>query len=197
MRKCKYDWTEIQDFYDREGSWRSIKEKFGCSNRTIQKSVEKGRLVLRNKTDAGLIRAKRGLKGHKHTEVTKKLISEKRIKFLTENPDKVPYLINHSSKKSYPEIIFENALNSSDISGWTYNYQSGMYSYDFAFPDLKIDVEIDGGTHLSEKVIKIDQRRDEYSKSIGWTVLRFTAKEVKENVLECIKRLQEVISRSS
>ena len=95
-------------------------------------------------------------KGKKHSEETKRKISESRIQYLVENPEKVPYLINHSSKKSYPEQIFEDALIFSNIGGWEYNYQNSIYSYDFAFIDLKIDVEIDGETHKSEKVQKID-----------------------------------------
>lgn len=127
--------------------------------------------------------------GRTLTENSKKKISVARISYLLANPDKAPYIINHSSKKSYPEIIFENALNESNIKGWLYNYQQGLYSYDFAWPEYKIDVEIDGGTHTSAKVILIDERRDLYSKSNGWKVIRFTAKEIKSNVLKCIKKL--------
>jgi len=121
-----------------------------------------------------------------HTNETKKRISETRIKYLIEHPDKVPYKMNHSSKMSYPEIIFKNALETAHISGWTYNYQHGIYSYDFAFPDLKIDVEIDGNTHTQEKVKKIDERRDKFSTEMGWIVIRFTAKEVKLNIIKCV-----------
>lgn len=115
------------------------------------------------------------------------------IKYLTENPDRVPYLINHSSKKSYPEQVFENALVSSNITGWLYAYQHGIYEYDFAWPEQKIDVEIDGSTHLLENVKKIDIRRDEFSKNKGWIVLRFTASQVKKDVVSCIKELRNYL----
>jgi very-short-patch-repair endonuclease len=110
-----------------------------------------------------------------------------------EHPDQVPYRLNHSSKKSYPEIVFENALKSSGITGWEYNYQNSIYSYDFAWPKEKIDVEIDGGTHLSKKVLEIDKRRDIFSKSCGWQVVRFTAKEVKDDVVGCLEKLKEFL----
>ena len=131
--------------------------------------------------------------GKVHSDLTKQRISKSRLKFLEENPDKVPYLINHSSKKSYPETLFENALISSNIEGWKYNFQNGIYSYDFAFPQLKIDVEIDGGTHLTDKVQKIDTRRDKFSEETGWYVLRFTAIEVKKDVISCISKLKQII----
>jgi len=102
-------------------------------------------------------------------------------------------LINHSSRKSYPEQVFENALIASNITGWTYAFRNGIYEYDFAFVDKKIDVEVDGGTHTSEKIKKIDARRDIFSKSQGWTIVRFTAKEVKANVIKCIEELKKYL----
>ena len=131
-----------------------------------------------------------GRKGKSHSEESKKKISEARLKYLLNNPDKVPYLLNHSSKMSYPEKIFKNALESSGIEGWVYNYQNSIYQYDFAFTEKKIDVEIDGDTHLTEKVKQIDERRDKFSIENGWVVLRFTAREVKTDVIRCINQLK-------
>lgn len=130
----------------------------------------------------------------KHSQETKDKISKSRISYLLKNPDKVPYRLNHSSKRSYPEIVFENALTESGITGWTTQYQNSIYQYDFAFPELKIDVEIDGGTHSSEKVKKIDKRRDEFSIENGWKVIRFSAKEIKNNVIKCVNELNEILN---
>lgn len=143
--------------------------------------------ILKNMSKAGYE------KNFHWSDNDKKRISSSMTKYLIEHPDKVPYKLNHSSKMSYPEKIFKNALESMKISGWTYNYRNGIYAYDFAFPDLKIDIEIDGNTHTQEKVKKIDERRDLFSKENGWQVIRFTAKEVKENILLCIKALNEFI----
>ena len=132
-------------------------------------------------------------KGRHHTQETRDKLSKIRIKFLEENPDKVPYLINHSSNKSWPEEVFENALKSSGITGWETRYRNGIYQYDFAFPKLKIDVEVDGGTHKQEKVIKIDERRDKWSKSQGWKVIRFEAERVKKDVIGCINELKNYL----
>lgn len=112
------------------------------------------------------------------------------------NPDKIPYIINHSSKESYPEKIFRLALEENNLKGWVQEFQNGIYRYDFAFVNLKIDVEIDGGTHQTEKVKKIDERRDKWSSSQGWQVIRFSAQEVKENPNICINKLKEIIQKS-
>ncbi len=128
-------------------------------------------------------------KGKHHTKESKEKLSKAAIKYLENNPDKVPYLLNHSSKQSYPEKIFEKALIKNNISQWTQKYRIYIYEYDFAFIDLKIDVEIDGSTHNSEKVKKIDKRRDKWSKKNGWRVLRFKAKDVQKDVQKCINKL--------
>ena len=138
----------------------------------------------------------KGKKGKSHSKETKDKISQIRIKYLLENPEKVPYLLNHSSKESYPEKLFREALIRNNISGWQQEYRNGLYSYDFAFFDLKIDIEIDGGTHKSEKVKIIDLRRDNWSKEQGWKVIRFTAKEIKENVDNCINVLVSVAANA-
>ena len=91
------------------------------------------------------------------------------------------------------EKLFQTALGSSKIDGWIFEYQNGIYQYDFAFPKIKLDIEIDGGTHLTDKVKKIDERRDIWSKSQGWTVLRFTAKEVKTDIIKCIDKVKEFL----
>ena len=114
--------------------------------------------------------------------------------YLIKNPDQIPYVKNHSSKKSYPEEIFEKLLAVHKVSGWIYNYRLGTYIFDFAFPDIKLDIEIDGSHHKQQRMLEHDHRRDEYSKSQGWTVKRYEAKLVKDksshySIIEEIKQL--------
>ena len=116
------------------------------------------------------------LTGKNLTTDHKNNVSIGRRKYLDENPDKIPYLLNHSSKKSWPEKFFEELIKNAGITGWVYNYPNGRYRYDFAFPELKIDIEIDGGTHQQENVIKMDKERDEFSTNDGWRVLRIDAR---------------------
>lgn len=189
----RYDWKEIQKFYDEGHTWREIQEKFGVVQASILGAKKRGDFISRNHSDANKIAFTKGRLVQKHSQETKDKISKSRIKYLIKNPDKVPYLINHSSKKSYPEEIFENALIANNITGWKYAYQNSIYEYDFAWPEQKIDVEIDGSTHLSEKVKKIDFRRDKFSRDNGWIVLRFTADQVKKDVVSCINILKQYL----
>jgi len=191
MGKRKYNWNKIQVDYDGGCSYDDLVEKHKMSIGAIAKAKKRGELITRTKSDACKLFAKNNPRTL--TDETKRKISESRLKYLNEHPDKVPYLLNHSSKISYPEKIFMDALIRHKIEGWRYGYQFGIYCFDFAFIELKIDVEIDGGTHLTDKVKRIDERRDLYSKDKGWTVIRFTAKDVKNDVDKCILKLKEQI----
>jgi very-short-patch-repair endonuclease len=195
-RKTRYDWKLIQERYDAGLTCRDIQSEFGFASASLTKAIHRGDFTPRSKSEAAKLSvAKNGRPAL--SEETKRKISNSRIKYLQENPDKVPYIINHSSKESYPEKVFRKALESSGITGWQQSYRAGIYEYDFAFTEEKIDVEIDGSTHNLEKVKRIDERRDEWSRQNGWRVIRFTTQEVREDVVGCINRLKELLRQST
>ncbi|MFA5299167.1 MAG: DUF559 domain-containing protein [Lutibacter sp.] len=148
----------------------------------------------RSKSEAMKVSHKYSPECHKHSQETKDKISKSRIEFIKEHPEKAPYKLNHSSRKSWPEEIFENALNRHNIKGWIRNYQNSIYEYDFAFPLKKIDVEVDGKTHNLPKVQEIDKRRDEWSKSQGWHIIRFKTSAVLKDIEQCIEYLKKCLS---
>lgn len=131
----------------------------------------------------------KGRPGKKKTEEEKKKLSEAAIRYYEKNPDKIPYRLNHSSKESYPEKIVREYFEANNITGWVQEYPFGRFSLDFAFVDKKIDIEIDGSTHLQEKIIIKDIRRDKILIDSGWKVLRITAKELKNNFKQCIDKI--------
>lgn len=140
--------------------------------------------VIDTKSKIGFISTGRIL-----SDSQKRKISESRKKYLDENPGRIPYLLNHSSKESYPEKLFRLALEKNNITGWEYNYPVKRYSLDFAFIDNLIDVEIDGETHNLEEVATKDKIRTDELSNLGWKTLRFTSNEIKNNIDECIKIL--------
>jgi len=194
IRATKYNWDLIQKFHDEGGTWREARSAFGVTMGAISKAVKRGDFRPRNVSEAVRLARKKGRGRAFHTAATKAKMSITRIRFLEANPDKNPYRLYHSSKKSYPEQRFEEALKAEGITGWIYAYQNSIYEYDFAFPEQKIDVEIDGRTHLLEHVQKIDRRRDAFSMSRGWAVLRFSAKRVKHDMGGCIQELKDMLA---
>lgn len=116
---------------------------------------------------------KPSFKGKEHTKETKEKISKSRTKFLEENPDKVPYILNHySNGPSYPEIYFIDLIKKEEIN-LSYHKQIGIYELDFFNEEKKIDLEIDGDQHiLDERIAKSDIKRTKYLEELGWTVVR-------------------------
>jgi len=131
-------------------------------------------------------------KKRKCSAKTRQKISESRIKFLRENPDKVPYKLNHYSKgRSYAEEYWKTVLDSNDMI-YVEQYQIGPYQLDFAFLDKKIDLEIDGDQHyLDERIVKSDLRRNEYLHNLGWKIIR-----VKWSDFQKLQNKKEYISKT-
>ena len=194
-RKCKYNWKQIQEYYDDGNSWRDVNKKFGCSMAALSKASKRGDLESRNKSESVSLERRKNPKFH--SEETKKKISTARKKYLEENPDKVPYLLNHYSiKNSYPEEYFLDLFKKEGID-LKHHLQVGLYQLDFYNKDKMIDVEIDGEQHhLDERIVESDVRRNNYLASLGWRVYRIrwsdyqkkTRKE-KEEVIKEIKKL--------
>lgn len=71
----------------------------------------------------------------------------------------------------------------------------GPYRADFAIPDLRIVIEIDGiEFHASDRQVSRDMKRDDYIRQQGWQVLRFTGSEVKRDVSLCVLTVLDVVA---
>ena len=67
----------------------------------------------------------------------------------------------------------------------------GNYIVDFYCPESKLVIEIDGGQHFTNEVIQEDMTRDRYLSKEGINVLRFSDREVFENLNGVIERIYE------
>ena len=65
----------------------------------------------------------------------------------------------------------------------------GRFVVDFYCPKAKLVIELDGGQHYSQAVAAQDQSRDRYMESIGLRVLRFSDKEVLENLNSVLEEI--------
>ncbi len=57
----------------------------------------------------------------------------------------------------------------------------GNYIVDFFIPSAQLVIEVDGAQHAMEAHEQSDKKRDEYLKSLGITVLRYTNKDIDGN----------------
>ena len=122
-------------------------------------------------------------KGKHHSDKTKQILRDKTNKWLEKNPDKIGWIMNHSSKKSYPEQYFEELFIQENIP-LKYHKQVDRYELDFYNEDLMKYVEIDGDQHNSEYMIKHDKERDLYLENLGWKGIRIKWSEYKKMNLE-------------
>jgi very-short-patch-repair endonuclease len=142
----------------------------------------------------------KGREGRPHSEESKDKIRNGRIRYLLNNPDKVPYKLNHSSKESYPEKYFTELFKKENIKVEK-SFRVGLYELDFCIPDKKIDIEIDGEQHYVDKRIKdSDIRRTNFLKENGWLVFRIRWSNYKKMTYEdkviIINELKEIISKT-
>jgi very-short-patch-repair endonuclease len=64
----------------------------------------------------------------------------------------------------------------------------GDFIVDFYCPSAKLIVELDGGQHYTEEGVKADQIRDNYLENFGFSVLRFSDREVFKNIEGVLER---------
>lgn len=69
----------------------------------------------------------------------------------------------------------------------------GDYIVDFYCPKANLIIELDGGQHYTEEGMKKDKSRDVYIKQEGYRVLRFSDKEVFENLHGIMERIYEYL----
>lgn len=93
-----------------------------------------------------------------------------------------------------PEQLFERELAK---RGRRYRWQMPIWRYvvDFALPDDKLIIEVDGESHLRPAQIEKDRERTAYFESKGWRVVRIWNEEVLADaagaVAKCLAPLQD------
>jgi very-short-patch-repair endonuclease len=128
------------------------------------------------------------------SEETKEKIRVKRIQFMKNNPDKTAW---RTSNLSYPEKLFLEKL---EVLNWGQKYSIIReycvfpYFIDFAFINEKVAVEIDGSQHLLEERKKNDDKKDDLLLKDGWSVIRITDKEVKNNLDKVMEEINNILN---
>ena len=89
---------------------------------------------------------------------------------------------------SYPESVCMRILEELQIS-YLREFRFGKYFIDFAFPDRKIAIEIDGKQHEKEERMKSDMKKDLLLIENGWTVhrIKWPDDHIRERITEIFK----------
>ena len=159
----------------------------------LLKICEKGAKTLREKYKTGELKGT--WSGKKLPEEMKEKIRKGRVKFLQENPGQ--HGAWNKENKSYLENWFEEFYLSELLNekyDIQFNYSVYPYFLDFAFVDLKLDVEVDGKFHYTcETNIEHDKIRNETLENLGWRIYRISIDEVNSDPNKVKKEFLEYL----
>ena len=96
---------------------------------------------------------------------------------------------------TFSEVKLWNELKNGQLMGYDFDRQRpiGNYIVDFFCKDLQLALEVDGITHLDEKIIKKDKIRQEDLESYGVSFLRFDALLVVNKVEAAVREIRDWI----
>ncbi len=96
---------------------------------------------------------------------------------------------------TFSEVKLWNELKNGQLMGYDFDRQRpiGNYIVDFFCKDLQLALEVDGITHLDEKVIEKDFIRQEDIESYGMSFLRFDALLVVNKVEAAVREIRNWI----
>lgn len=147
--------------------------------------------------------ASRGKPGHKTSEETKKLLSEKRKSWLSSNPDKHPWK-NNEKFTSVPCEKLKDQLRHHGIDFVEEHTPlfERAFAIDIAMPNIKLGIEVNGEQHYERdgSLKKYYKDRHDAIEQAGWTLLELHYSEcynedlvqlIKEKVTERCKAFQK------
>jgi very-short-patch-repair endonuclease len=93
------------------------------------------------------------------------------------------------------EKLLWSKVRRKQLKGYQFYRQRtiGDYIVDFYCPRANLIIELDGGQHYTEEGMHKDTIRDVYMEGQGYNVLRFSDRELFENLKGVIERIYEVL----
>ena len=93
--------------------------------------------------------------------------------------------------------LWKYVLRAGKMKGFQFRRQRPVLNYiaDFMCKELMLVVEVDGSIHQLEEIMKSDGIRQKTLEEAGFTVLRFTNKEVLENINAVYSFLEDWIKK--
>ena len=97
-------------------------------------------------------------------------------------------LLEKLGESWYPEFV----QRSNQYQRNNYN-ASRAYKIDIANPDWMVAIEVDGASHQMRDRQLQDKKKDLILNELGWTVLRFTNRQVMEHLEDCYQMVMSII----
>jgi very-short-patch-repair endonuclease len=183
IKKCE-KLSQIKDeiirlYVDDSFSVMDLRKKFKVQSDDIKIILGDN---VRSSSDANKLAHKKYPEKFKHTEESKKIMREKRLEFMKNNPEKTAWRL---SNVSYPEKLCVEYIEKNGLDkkySIVREYSVFPYFVDFAFLNEMVAVEIDGSQHLLPERKESDDKKDKLLNDLGWLVVRISEKEIKTNI---------------
>ncbi|MES2426666.1 MAG: endonuclease domain-containing protein [Bacteroidota bacterium] len=100
-----------------------------------------------------------------------------------------------SNDSTLGEILLWKQLNNKQMHGYDFHRQKPLLNYiaDFYCYELGLIIEIDGLYHYHEEQDKLDLLREKELEEYSLTILRFTEKEVRNDMLNVLRTIEYFI----
>lgn len=97
-----------------------------------------------------------------------------------------------------PEIVLWQKIRNRQINNYKFKRQYGVgrYIVDFYCSEKRLAIEIDGDSHYEDFQIIYDKERTEYLNNMGIVVVRFTNKEIMDNIEGVLDKILEALVTS-
>jgi very-short-patch-repair endonuclease len=180
----------IRLYVNESYSIKDLRKKFQVQSTDIKNILGD---KVRSLSEANKLAHKKYPENFKHTDESKKIMREKRLEFMKNNPEKTAWRL---SNVSYPEklcieYIEKNGLNKK--FSIVREYSVFPYFIDFAFVNEMVAVEIDGSQHLLPERKESDNKKDKLLNELGWLVIRVSEKEIKTNINDVFDQILTIL----
>lgn len=187
--ESKYNWKDIQEYYDIGKTWKDIVSKFGISMAALN-SASKEKL-FKTRTPQETLRLK-GYKNPPLSQETKDKLSNIRKDYLKSNNihrwhNKSSYHTSWFCESVKNKLKEENILFQEEFM--PLKHINRFFSLDIAFPDLKIGFELNGRQHYdnSKKLLPYYQKRHDLITENGWKLFEIPYSTKIEEIISLIK----------
>jgi very-short-patch-repair endonuclease len=180
----------IRLYVNESYSIKDLRKKFQVQSTDIKNILGD---KVRSLSDANKLAHKKYPENFKHTDESKKIMREKRLEFMKNNPEKTAWRL---SNVSYPEKLCIEYIENNGLDkkySIVREYSVFPYFIDFAFVNEMVAVEIDGSQHLLPERKESDNKKDELLNELGWVVIRVSEKEIKTNINDVFDQILTIL----
>jgi very-short-patch-repair endonuclease len=171
----------------------NIAQACGIDYRTVHKYLDKFGIKKRTKSEGMHLRFDK-MTDEEKKDHTKKAVEAIKEKEWTEEERHKMARSRVRVKMSTYEKWFAKELIDNDLYYFMFSYPIGRYSADFAFPTIKLTIEVDSEWHRKADIVDKDERKERYLKAEGWDTLRLRVhnnKNLVEDTSAIIAKLKE------